>query len=315
MSERVLNLGEALIDVVIRPDSSSEHVGGSLLNVAVGLAALGQPSSLCAYWATDAHGRMLTEWTRLAGVELTPGTESAARTPIAYAHVDEHGHAQYEFELSWAVPRPPDLTQYGHLHTGSIAATLEPGGTEVLKLARRMREHGTVSYDPNIRPSLMRKPTAVLDRIESLVRLADVVKASDEDLQWLYPGTPVEDVMRRWAAAGPSMVVITRGTWGAYALLSGNRDILHLDQLRVEVADSVGAGDSFMAGLLSGLLDAGLLGTGPARQLLAGAGWSQVQPALHRAVITSALTVSHVGAYAPRIDEVEEMRAADPRLL
>ncbi|MCV7194375.1 carbohydrate kinase family protein [Mycolicibacterium brumae] len=315
MSDRVLSLGEALIDVVIRPDSAVEHVGGSLLNVAVGLAALGRKASLCAYWGDDDHGRMLSDWTRRAGVTLTPGTESAPKSPVAYAHLDEVGHATYEFAMTWAVPEPPDLTQFGHLHTGSIAATLEPGGAEVLELTRRMRNYGTVSYDPNVRPALMRQPEAVVDRIENMISASDVVKASDEDLEWLYPGTPVEDIMRRWVNSGPSMVVITRGPWGAYALLKSNRDMLHLDQLRVEVADSVGAGDSFMAGMISGLLDAGLLGSLEARGRLAAAGWSAVQPALHRAVITSAITVSNHGAYAPTIDEVNAMHAADPQLL
>ena len=110
------------------------------------------------------------------------------------------------------------------------------------------------------------------------------MKASDEDLAWLYPGVPVEDIMRRWVTMGPEMVVVTRGPWGAYALLKNNRDMLHLDQMRVEVADTVGAGDSFMAGLISALLDAGFLGTPEARQRLSELDWTAVQPALHRAV-------------------------------
>ena len=258
MSTRVLSLGEALIDVVIRPESTQEHVGGSLLNVAVGIATLGQPAGICAFWGKDDHGALLRDWAESAGVEIVPGTDSAEKTPVAFAHIDDEGHATYDFDLTWEVPQVPDLASFGHLHTGSIGATLEPGGSEVLAIAGRMREHGTVSYDPNIRPALMKSPDAVMDRVEHLVALSDVVKASDEDVGWLYPGTPVEDVMRRWVKAGPAMVVVTRGPWGAYALLKHNRDMLHLDQMRVEVGDTVGAGDSFMAGLISGLLDAGL---------------------------------------------------------
>ncbi len=160
----------------------------------------------------------------------------------------------------------------------------------------------------------MTSPEAVMARIEHMVALSDVVKASDEDIGWLYPGTPVEDVMRRWVKAGPAMVVVTRGPWGAYALLKNNRDMLHLDQLRVDVGDTVGAGDSFMAGLISGLLDAGLLGSPQARQRLDHTNWSDVQPALHRAVITSALTVKRSGAYAPTMAEVEAWRTEDPTL-
>ena len=110
------------------------------------------------------------------------------------------------------------------------------------------------------------------------------------------------------------MVVVTRGSWGAYARLAHNRDMLHIDQTPVTVGDTVGAGDSFMAGLISGLLDAGLLGSLQARQRLANTNWSAVQPALHRAVITSALTVKRSGAYAPTMAEVEACRTADPML-
>ena len=314
MSTRVLSLGEALIDVVIRPESTDEHVGGSLLNVAVGIATLGQPASICAYWGRDRRGDQLRKWADSAGVEIVAGTDSAESTSVAFAHIDDEGHATYEFELTWEVPQVPDLSEFGHLHTGSIAATLEPGGSDVVATATRMKEHGTVSYDPNIRPALMKSPDAVMDRVEHLVALSDVVKASDEDVGWLYPGTPVEDVMRRWVKAGPAMVVVTRGPWGAYALLKNNRDMLHLDQLRVDVGDTVGAGDSFMAGLISGLLDAGLLGSLQARQRLANTNWSAVQPALHRAVITSALTVKRSGAYAPTMAEVEACWTADPML-
>lgn len=310
----MLSLGEALIDVVIRPESTQEHVGGSLLNVAVGIATLGQPASICAFWGRDARGDLLADWARSAGVQIVPGTDSAEKTPVAFAHIDDQGHATYDFDLTWSVPQLPELEQFGHLHTGSIAATLEPGGSDVVEAATRMREHGTVSYDPNIRPALMKSPDAVVDRVEHLVGLADVVKASDEDLGWLFPGQPVEDIMRRWVRAGPAMVVVTRGPWGAFALLSGNRDMLHLDQMVVEVGDTVGAGDSFMAGLISGLLDAGLLGSPSARDRLAAVDWTAVQPALHRAVVTSALTVSRSGAYAPTMAEVEAVQEADPSL-
>jgi fructokinase len=314
MSARVLSLGEALIDVVIRPESTQEHVGGSLLNVAVGIATLGLPASICAHWGKDTHGELLTKWADSAGVDIVAGTDSAEQTSVAFAHVDDQGRATYEFDLTWSVPRLDDLSEYGHLHTGSIAATLEPGGSDVVRVATRMKQHGTVSYDPNVRPALMKAPEAVVDRVELLVGLSDVVKASDEDLGWLYPGEPVEDVMRRWVRTGPAMVVVTRGPWGAYALLANNRDMLHLDQMTVDVGDTVGAGDSFMAGLLSGLLDADLLGSPDARRRLRDADWSAVQPALHRAVVTSALTVSRSGAYAPTITEVLAVQDADPSL-
>lgn len=314
MTSRVLSLGEALIDVVTRPTSTQEHVGGSLLNVAVGLGALGHPASICSHWGKDLRGNLLRQWAESAGVQITPGTDSAHKTSVAFARIDADGRANYEFDLNWAVPQLPDLEPFGHLHTGSIAATVEPGGSTVVVAAERMRLLGTVSYDPNIRPALMHSPDTVVDRVEHLVSLSDVVKTSDEDLDWLYPGVPVENIMRRWVKTGPAMVVVTRGSWGAYARLAHNRDMLHIDQTPVTVGDTVGAGDSFMAGLISGLLDAGLLGSPQARDRLAAADWPDVQPALLRAIHTSALTVSRSGAYAPSRAEVHALHALDPAL-
>ncbi len=316
MSEdRVLCLGEALIDVVIRGDSRVEHVGGSLLNVAAGLARLGHRASICAWWGDDPRGARLAEAAANADVSVEPGTQGAAATPVAYATLDDEGRATYEFDLTWDVPEVKDLDTVTHLHTGSIAATLEPGGSKVVDLVKAVRQHSTVSYDPNIRPALMGSPEAVMGRVEELVSLSDVVKASDEDLGWLYPDEPVENVMRRWVGLGPSLVVCTRGPWGAYALLRNNRDLLVVDQMNVDLVDTVGAGDSFMAGMISGLLAGGFLGDRDAAAWLARSGWSAVQPALHRAVITSAITVSHAGAYGPTMAEVNAAHEVDPRLL
>lgn len=158
---------------------------------------------------------------------------------------------------------------------------------------------GTVSYDPNVRPALMESPQKVIGRVEEVVGLSDVVKASDEDLAWLYgEDTPVG----RSCASGSSWVRVwwwSPVAWGAYALLSGDRDMLVIDPLNIDVADTVGAGDSFMAGLLSGLLDAGLVGSPEAKGRLRSADWTQVRTPLHRAVVTSGLTVGQSGAYAP----------------
>lgn len=311
----VLCLGEALIDEVNRNGQLSEHVGGSLLNVACGLATLGEDAGICAWWGQDERGELLRRWATESGVRIVEGTDGAEKTSVAHALLDADGRATYEFDLEWQVPHIEGLGGVRHLHTGSIAATLEPGGTQVVEAVRAVREHGgTISYDPNIRPALMVSPEQVLPRIEELVSLSDVVKASDEDIQWLFGDEPVENVMRRWLGLGPRMVVVTRGPWGAYALLAHNRDLLVVDQMTVEVGDTVGAGDSFMAGMLSGLLDAGLLGSQAARRRLSSAGWGDVQPALHRAVVTSALTVSRSGAYAPTMTEVLAVQSGDAAL-
>ncbi len=312
---RILCVGEALIDVVTRPGGEPvEHVGGSLLNVANGIARLGHRSSICSWWGRDARGTLIAAAIASTGAEVEPGTDSAATTSVAQATLDAEGRATYTFDLVWDLPDVHDLAGVSHLHTGSIGATLEPGGAKVVDLVRRVKPTATISYDPNVRPTLMGSPEAVLGRVEELVGLSDVVKASDEDLEWLYPGVPVETALRRWIDLGPALAVCTRGPLGAYAVLRSSRDHLVVPQNTVTLADTVGAGDSFMAGLVSGLTDAGLLGGPVQRQRLAAATLPELATALHRAVVTSSVTVSHAGAYAPSFAEVRAVIADDPYL-
>ncbi|OYO00085.1 PfkB family carbohydrate kinase [Enemella evansiae] len=308
---RLLSVGEALIDVVDQHGRTSEHVGGSLLNVGCGLGRLGHDSTIQTWIARDERGERIRDWVSAAGASLAEGSEEAERTPVAYATLDLHGHADYTFDLEWRLPKPP-ADDYQHLHTGSFACTLEPGGSQVVAAVLKLREQGTVSYDPNIRPALMESAEAVQPRIEELIGLADVVKASDEDIEWLYGDVPLEEVIAGWRERGPSLVVITRGPWGALAALASEPEVLKLDQLPVTVADTVGAGDSFMAGLISGLVDAGFIGSRAAADRLAAAGWADVQPALQRAIVTAAITVSRAGAYGPDRDEVQAAQATAP---
>ncbi len=309
----VLCLGEALIDEVRRVGDPSigSHVGGSLFNVACGLARLGESTSIASWWGSDEPGLRIAEAAGLAGVRVVPGTDAAARTSMAHALLDGEGRAVYEFDLEWEVPALPDIASFAHVHTGSIAATLEPGGSQVVEVVRAIKAAGgTVSYDPNARPAIMGDPRGVRDRVEELVSLSDVVKASDEDLAWLFGDEPIDAIMRRWLALGARLMVVTRGAEGAYAALADDFDLLAVPPVAVTMGDTVGAGDSFMAGLVSGLLAGGLLGSADASERLAGADWPRVQPALHRAVLTSAITVGHTGAYAPTLAEVQAVSAA-----
>ena len=296
----VLTVGEALIDVVVAPDGArAEHVGGSPANVAIGLAALGHPSRLTAHLADDERGRRIRAHVEGYGVQLTPGSVGAERTSTATAHLDDEGVATYDFDLTWRVGEQ-DLDGVAHVHTGSIAATLEPGGSAVVDLAARARmEDATVSYDPNCRPTIMGRPEDTRQRIEEGVGRSDVVKASVEDLEWLYGYAPTQDVVREWGRLGPLLVVVTRGGDGLLVHVPTLEETVELPARQVDVVDTVGAGDSFMAGLLSGLLDAGLLGSGAARERLRTATLTDLAPALERAVATATWTVGRAGAAAP----------------
>ncbi|HET7304544.1 MAG TPA: carbohydrate kinase [Segeticoccus sp.] len=299
----VLVVGEALIDIVRdRHGDVVEHVGGSPANVAVGLARLGHDATLATHLARDRHGAMIVEHLQRQGVRLV-GEPNAASTPTAAATLDDEGGATYDFDLTWEVPPGVDVGRFGHLHLGSIGAVMAPGSEQVLALAEQARRTGTVSYDPNMRPSLMGEPQDLRAQVERLVGLADVVKASDEDLQWLYAGAPVEEVVHLWGRLGPSVLVVTRGGDGALVAVPATGEQESVGAPRVEVVDTVGAGDSFMAGLLSALLDGGLLGgtasASSPRDRVHSAGLTDVRPAVSRALRCAAVTVSRAGANPP----------------
>lgn len=245
-----LVLGEALVDVVRRGSADPEaHPGGSPLNVAVGLARLGIPTTLHSSFGVDAHGLAIAEHLAASDVTVTPSTVGEAPTSVAEATLGPDGAATYDFRIAWQLA-PVDPAGFDLVHTGSIGAALEPGATRVEEALAAAT--GLVSFDPNIRPALMPSREVALARVERLVALADVVKASDEDVAWLYPDATVDAVLARWAGLGPGWVVVTRGGEGADALVAGDR--LHVDVPSVTVADTIGAGDSFMAGLLAHVL-------------------------------------------------------------
>ncbi len=301
----VVVVGELLVDIVSHPDgSTAEHVGGSPANVALGLARLGHETHFACLVGEDDRGRRCAEHVESGGVHLLPGSRSAEHpTSTAMATLDATGAASYVFDLHWNLP-PVQLPEgTGHLHTGSIATTLRPGEAEVTAAVHRVREQGTVSYDPNVRPTIMGDVAVVRPRVEELIGLSDLVKCSEDDVAWLYPGDDASTVMARWAALGASLTVITLGGDGVVWRAASGEEGSAPARIK-QVVDTVGAGDSFMAGLISGLLDAGLLGSTAARARLASATLADVDSAVDRALSTSGVTVRHAGAYAPTREEI-----------
>ena len=305
MAERLLVVGEMLIDIVRTPDGAvAEHVGGSPANVAMGLARLGHEVDFATVLGDDDRGVRCTSLLEDVGVHLLPGSEHDEATSTADATIDEAGAATYLFDLHWDLPQVSLPGGTVHVHTGSIATTLTPGEAEVTSALARARTTATTSYDPNVRPTIMGESGSVRSRVEELVALSDVVKASDEDVAFLYGDTPIEEVMADWAGRGPGLVVITLGGHGVVYRVSSTGETRREPTAATQVVDTVGAGDSFMAGLISGLVDLGLLGGAQARSRLAAATRADVEPAIARALATSGVTVGRAGAYAPTRAEV-----------
>lgn len=305
MTGRALVVGEALVDIVHRPGAEPvEHVGGSPLNVAVGLGRLGRPVDFVTTVGRDPRGARIVDHLRSSGVTTTTGSDSATRTSTAVATIGADRSATYEFDLEWTPRIPPPTGDAVLVHTGSIATVLEPGCETVAELVAQHSVTATVSFDPNVRPSLIGDPARGRARIERLVELADIVKVSDEDLAWFAPGTTPLATARAWATRGPALVVVTRGAAGAVAVCAAGET--EVPAVEVEVVDTVGAGDAFTAGLLDALWGEGLLGASR-REELRHISLDTVRRALGSAAWTSGLTVAKAGADLPTRAELDRV--------
>ena len=255
-------IGEGLVDVVQRPSGIQAHVGGSPLNVAVGLARLDHPVQFIGRYGRDAYGESVAAHLKSSSVLLPIGPDELP-TSVATALIDDDGAASYTFELAWELPgladRLPFMLQATTLlHTGSIATMLAPGAAEVLSAVEHAHPLATISFDPNCRPAISPDVAAAREQAEDFVAASDIVKASDEDLLWLYPHRTLEESMAAWLDLGPSLLALTRGANGPVLMTGQGR--VEIPGEPITVADTVGAGDSFMAGLISGLAQMDMLG-------------------------------------------------------
>ncbi|SEE95482.1 fructokinase [Arthrobacter alpinus] len=310
-------IGEALIDEVVRMGQDPvPHVGGSPMNVAVGLARLGHPVQFLGRFGQDAYGDMVAGHLHANGVMVPLAADSQA-TSVARAVLDADGAATYEFDLDWSLPElgagaagtAPNymLAATTLLHTGSIATMLAPGAAQVLDAVVQAHPHATIAYDPNCRPSIIADVSYARDQAEKFVRLADVVKASDEDLAWLYPGVDPKESARAWLATGgsegPAIVVVTQGGDGPWAVCAAGEVSCAVPPIRV--ADTVGAGDSFMAALLSTLVDRELDGA-QRRSELRSMSTDTLSEVIGYAARAAAITVSRAGANPPSRAELQD---------
>ncbi|RKE20772.1 carbohydrate kinase [Streptomyces sp. TLI_171] len=284
-----LVIGECVADIVRTPGRPDRpHAGGSPANVAYGLALLGRRTALLTQLGDDPYGMLIRSHLESGGVDVRTDGRTVS-TPTAIVTLDAEGRASYEFAIDWSLA-PVALPRARHVHLGSLASVQEPGAAVARRLLREARTAGsTVSYDPNVRPALFGDRLSGVAAVEHCVALSDLVKASDEDLAWLYPGIPVRDSAARWLTLGPAAVVVTRGGDGAFALTAtGETTVL---APTTAVVDTVGAGDSFMSALLATL-------DGP----------DTLPAALRTAATAAAVTVSRAGANPPTARELAAAR-------
>ncbi|MBN9215328.1 MAG: hypothetical protein ABS62_02310 [Microbacterium sp. SCN 70-200] len=285
----VLIIGEALIDVVEREGERTEHVGGSPANVAIGAARLGADVELWTAIGADAYGGRIASHVSSSGARLGPHSVRAAATATAVAVIDDKGSARYLFDIGWEPAFGP-LGIRRVVHAGSIGLFLEPGADAVLALLEdAARDGALVTVDPNVRPAITPDRAQVVARFERAVRSAHLVKLSDEDAAWLYPGTDEDEVVRRISELGALVVLVTRGERGVRARTM-QRDIV-MPAFVVDVADTIGAGDAFMASLVDDLASQGALTD------------DRLGLVLRRALAAAAMTVTIPGADPPLRDQ------------
>jgi len=293
--------GEALMDMV----GNTAHPGGGPFNTARALARLGVPAAFLGRLSTDEFGRELAGRLAADGVDLSMASSGPEPTTLAVAEIDGSGNATYRFQVDrTSAPNfttamlPKQLLETVQaLHVGTLGLILEPMASTIEQLVEREASRLLVMVDPNVRIDLVPAGNEYRRRLEHVITRSTIVKASEFDLAWLYPGMSYE------AAAdsilqnpGVRLVVATLGARGAFGAATHAR--IHVEAPSVDVVDTIGAGDAFGAGLLAWLHDRNKLD----RDLRLGS--DELAAALNFACLVAAITCTHAGAETPRRAEV-----------
>jgi fructokinase len=306
----LITCGDALIDFVPTRNTDGREavmpaVGGSCLNVAIGMARLGAPTGFVGGISTDLFGQMIADHATVSNVEFGLATSSDHQTTLAFVRIvaGESHYAFYDAETAtrnWTYRRGTiPFATVEAVHVGSTTLVNDQGAAETKALIADARALSTISFDPNCRPNLVKDKPAYLARMAEFADSADLIKMSDVDFAYLFGDEPFHQRAGTLLARGASLVVITRGNSGAIAWHAGAGQI-EVAAPKVEVADTIGAGDSFQAALLFALHKQGRL----ARQELKDIGADELRRALSFAANCAGLTCTRPGADPPWSHEI-----------
>lgn len=298
--------GEALMDVYMGGSTPTgmtldARIGGSPLNVAQGLARLARPSAFLTGLSTDALGERLLASLKAEGVDTSLILRNDAPSTLSVVSVDASGVPRYAFHGNGAadrqithdtLPALPPATRV--LQFGSYALAVEPVGSALRALAARERDRRLIAYDPNVRLNVEPDLAHWRAVVEQMVSIAHLVKVSDEDLGLLYPAETPEQVAARWLAQGAALVAVTRGRHGASAWTRAAQ--ADVPSPETKVIDTVGAGDTFQAALLTWLDEHGAL----TPEALSNLDAASLDTLLRFAARAAAITCSRRGADMPR---------------
>jgi fructokinase len=305
----IVSCGEALIDFLPRQAADGTPVfapfaGGSPFNVAIAVGRLGSAAGFFGGLSTDLFGEILRKALHASGVDTTLASFSARPTTLAFVSLS-NGNARYAFFDEGSAGRmltendvPALPKSVAALHFGSFSLAEEPCGSALEFLMRREFADRVISLDINVRPTLIRNRDGYLARIHRLVAMADVVKLSEEDLAWLDAAAAFDDLAARYLDLGAKIVILTRGGEGAVAVTRNGK--VEVPGVAVKVADTVGAGDTFSAGILVRLDQKSLL----AKARLARLSAAELTDGLAFAAKAAAVTVSRPGANPPWLTEL-----------
>lgn len=299
--------GEALFDVFTEGEQGESvpmlaRPGGSPFNVAIGLTRLGHRAGLYTGLSTDVMGRRLHGLLKREDVCLDYIVDKPNRTTLVLVALDDAGVAKYSFYGDHCADRELTLAELPTLadtvtglHFGSYTLVAEPTASTFHALAQREHGQRLVSLDPNVRPTIEPDMQVWRERLTSWRALADVIKVSDEDLALLYPGVAIDQIAQDWLQAPTQVLVVTRGAEGAVGYNAQGR--VEIPGIKVNVVDTVGAGDSFQATLLSQLPDRAAL-------TAAATSTERLQQILSRSAQAAAITCSRAGANPPLAHEL-----------
>ena len=288
--------GEVLIDIL----PTGAVVGGGPANTAKALARLGYDVDFIDGISTDDYGVSARKELSRDGVGLGLSLTSDKPTCTATVTLDLKGSASYEFLIddtatfdfnsSW-LPDPERLKP-SVLHIGTLVTIIEPGASALFDWAVKVGEFAPIVFDPNIRPSVMSDRDKYAAAVEKWVSISSVVKVSDDDIKWLYPDESLDGVAHRWIEAGVSCVVITRGAKGLIGFTASGME--EVDGVKVDVVDTVGAGDTVGAIVVEGII----------KHSVHGLQGQVLNAVLHKAAIAAGITCSRAGAQPPRAHEL-----------
>jgi fructokinase len=298
--------GEALVDLVDDDGSVRPVAGGGPFNTAIAFGRLDVPVGFLGAISHDSYGRMLAQQLIDAGVDTSLVRWSDAPTPSALVHRARDGKNEYRFDLagtSLVDLTPPQLPVLPEgawaVYVGTLALAIDPPAAAYEALVDREAGRRRIIIDPNVRPAVFGDVGTYRRRFERLACLADIVKLSEDDAAWIYPGLSAGDVLKLILGFGPLVVALTRGERGAVAA-SGDV-FVDVAGIPVAVVDTVGAGDSFGAALIAALIDEGAFGSQETRRL----DETVLAHAVTYAVAASAITCTRTGATPPSRHEIE----------